>query len=63
MMKATKEFDYLNRLKDLQSWAVEDVSKSIENKLVPDYLQSSYSFNIKRKEFSQIFKNDGRFKT
>ncbi len=48
------KFDYFKQTKGPSTWAVEEVSKAIENNLVPFEYQSAFTFNIKRYEFCSI---------
>jgi len=49
-----RKFDYFKQTKGPSSWAVEEVSKAIENNLVPFEYQAAFTFNIKRSEFCSI---------
>ena len=48
------KFDYFKQTKGPSKWAVEEVSKAIENNLVPFEYQAAFTFNIKRYEFCSI---------
>lgn len=48
------KFDYFRQTKGPSTWAVEEVSKAIENNLVPFEYQAAFTFNIKRYEFCSI---------
>lgn len=47
-------FDYFKQTNGPSTWAVDEVTKSIENNLVPVEYQSAFTFNIKRYEFCTI---------
>ena len=49
-----REIDYFKQIKGPSSWAVDEVSKAIENNLVPFEYQAAFTFNIKRYEFCSI---------
>lgn len=48
------KFDYFKQRKGPSAWATEEVSKAIEENLVPFEYQSGFTFNIKRYEFCSI---------
>lgn len=48
------KFDYFKQSKGPSTWAVEEVSKAIENNLVPFEYRAAFTFNIKRYEFCSI---------
>ncbi|MDD4781120.1 MAG: WG repeat-containing protein [Tissierellia bacterium] len=48
------KFDYFKQTKGPSTWAIEEVTKAIENNLVPFEYQSAFTFNIKRYEFCSI---------
>lgn len=47
-------FDYFEQTNGPSTWAIEEVSKAIENNLVPYEYQAAFTFNIKRYEFCSI---------
>lgn len=48
------KFDYFKQTKGPSIWAVDEVSKAIENNLVPFEYQAAFTFNIRRYEFCRI---------
>ena len=49
-----RNIDYFKQTSGPSTWAVDEVSKAIENHLVPFEYQSSFTFNIKRYEFCSM---------
>lgn len=52
--KFKRRIDYFKQTEGPSQWAVEEVSKAIENNLVPFEYQVAFTFNIKRYEFCKI---------